>query len=281
MQDDHVLAGQLHLLGVQYVAVLKADVVLFVEEAFLLYAGHVQDVGLTDCIFQPFHLDVLDARRFQNVLGNVLRYLQLLGADEDEAVALVAAHRLCERVDGAAEFEVAAEAYLVVLEASAQHPDCHQVGQGLRGVVVAAVARVDDGDRAVLGGEQGRPLLGAPHRNDVDVGADDADRVGKRLALGHGGVARIGKAFHRAAQVQHGRLERQAGPGARLIKKCRKDFPAAHILKRDRVNYDFLCERANLLNLADAQVARLYDVPSFQNPHFTPSLQSEVSSIII
>src|SRR5659263_315131 len=42
MHDDHVLAGEAHLFGIQDVDLLEADVVVFVEEALLLDAGHVQ-----------------------------------------------------------------------------------------------------------------------------------------------------------------------------------------------------------------------------------------------
>ena len=55
MEDAHVFPRKLHLLGVEDVKVLHANVVLFVEEAFLLDAGHVEYVQVRERVLQPDH----------------------------------------------------------------------------------------------------------------------------------------------------------------------------------------------------------------------------------
>ena len=100
---------------------------------------------------------------------------------------------------GAPEFQVAAEAYRVPLEAALQGAYRKHVGERLRGVEVAAVARVDDRAGGVAACEERGALLGVPHGDDVHVGAYGADGVGKRFPLGGGAVRRVAKALHGAA----------------------------------------------------------------------------------
>src|SRR5450759_5066255 len=52
VHDDHILSGEAHLFGIQNVDILEADIVVFVEEALLLDAGHVQDVQVADDLIE-------------------------------------------------------------------------------------------------------------------------------------------------------------------------------------------------------------------------------------
>lgn len=103
----------------------------------------------------------------------------------------------------------------------------HQVRQRLGGVVVSAVAGVDDRHQRVHGRHQRRALLGVPHGDDIAVGADHPDGIRHALALGGGGAGGGGKAQHLSAQRQHGALKAQAGAGGGFKKQRCQNFPVA------------------------------------------------------
>ena len=96
MEDDHVLLCHLHLFAVKDVAVLEADVVLFVEEPFLLDACHVEDVQVSDNVFHPFCSSEFNSGWLKKVFGDVFWNLKFFRADENKLVVLVAAHGLCK-----------------------------------------------------------------------------------------------------------------------------------------------------------------------------------------
>ena len=75
----------------------------------------------------------------------------MLGGDEHHLDPRVARQGLDERVHGTAEFEVAAEADGEIVESADLALDGQQVGQGLRGMRMRAVAGVDDRYTAVEG----------------------------------------------------------------------------------------------------------------------------------
>ena len=52
MEHQHIRRGQFHLLFVQDLEIFHADIILFIEETFLLHTGHVEDVQLRHHIFQ-------------------------------------------------------------------------------------------------------------------------------------------------------------------------------------------------------------------------------------
>ncbi len=74
----------------------------------------------------------------------------------------------------APELEVTAETDGEVFKASHLAVDGQKVGERLRGVVVTAVAGVDDGHERVHGRHQRRALLGMAHGDDVAVAAHSA-----------------------------------------------------------------------------------------------------------
>ena len=117
--------------------VLQAQIVLLVEEALLLHAGHVQNVQLRHGFLQAPGLAVLNAVGLQHVLYDVVRHAQLFRADKHEPDVLAAGHGLDEGVHGAAEFQVAAQADGQVIQPSHAAADGHEVRQGLGGVLVA------------------------------------------------------------------------------------------------------------------------------------------------
>ena len=100
---------------------------------------------------------------------------------------------LMEGVYRASVLQVAAQA-----EREASRPpaggDGGQIGHGLGGVHVAAVAGVDHRHVGVQGGRLGRALLGVAHHHHVGIARHHLDGVLQGLALGGGGGLGVGEA---------------------------------------------------------------------------------------
>ena len=127
----------------------------------------------------------------------------------------------------ATEFEVAAETDGEVFKASHLAVDGQKVGERLRGVVVTAVACVDDGHERVHGRHQRRALLGVAHGDDIAVTAHGAHGVRHALALGSGRAFRLREAEHLAAEGEHRALKAQTGAGGGLEEEGREDSAVA------------------------------------------------------
>ena len=120
-------------------------------------------------------------------------------------------------------------------------------------MIVAAVTGVDDGDAGRPGGNVGRALLGVAHGDDVGVAADHPGGVGHALALGGGGGTGFAEAQHRAAQLQHGGLEAQAGAGGRLKEQGGQLLVGASVPVVFGVGNDVLGGGDQLVQLVNAQ----------------------------
>ena len=102
-------------------------------------------------------------------------------------------------MDGAAELQIAAQTNGQIIQSAHAAADGHQVGQGLGGVLVAAITGVDHRNAGVAGSTQRRALLGVAHGNDIGIAGYHPDGVGYALALGGAGHVLAGKAQHMAA----------------------------------------------------------------------------------
>ena len=264
MENGHVWLGVLELFRVEDVGILQADVVRLVEEALLLHPGHVQEVQLGQGILQAGGLLIGQAVLFQRVFNEVTGQLQLVRGDEHEADAMIARQGVHQRVNGAAKFQVAAEADGEVVQTAAFPVDGQQVGQRLGGVVVAAVTGIDDGHFCHLCGGIGRALLGMAHGDDVGVGADDAHRVADGLAFRCGAAAGLGEAQHTAAQIQHGGFKGEPGAGGGLEEQRRQLFVAAHLLVFFRLSDDVLGYGDQVVDLLRGQIC---DVDQMSHLH--------------
>ena len=209
MQHYAVFLGVVHLARVKYVASGQAFVDLGVFEALALDAGHVQHVQIRQGFFQVGGLRKRDAVGL-HFFYHVLRQFELFGGDQHEAVALVAAHGGYQGVHGAPVEQVAADAYLEAAHVAFFAVYGKDVGQRLCGVVVAAVAGVDDRNRGRLGHYPGGARQVVPYGADVRVAAYHAGRVRKRFALGKGRACGSADGYDAASELVHGRLEGKA-----------------------------------------------------------------------
>ena len=229
MQHRH--GGRCHLqqLFVQRIAAFQPQIVLFVEKALLLDAGHVQHIQTRQFGFKVSSLLVVLVQRGQGLVLDVLRDAQLLRRDEHEPVALELAQRGGEGVHRPAELEIAAETDGQMIQPPLALANGHQVNHGLGGVSVAAIACIDNGHTRIHGRPQRRALLGVAHGNDVCIVAYHAGGIGHRFALAGAGKLRPGKAQRLAAQPQHGRLEGKAGAGAGLVEQSGQNAAVAQV----------------------------------------------------
>ena len=199
VQHRHGGRCLLQQLFVQLIAAFQPQVVLFVEKALLLDAGHVQHVQPGQLGFKVGGLFIVLVQRGQGLVLDVLRDAQLLRRDEHEPVALELAQRGGEGVHRPAELEVAAEADGQMIQPPLALADGHQIDHGLGGVGVAAIACIDDGHPRIHGRPQRCALLGVAHGNDVCIVAHHTGGISHRFALAGAGKLRPGKAQRLAA----------------------------------------------------------------------------------
>ena len=205
--------------------------------------------------------------RGQHIVDDILGHAQLLGRDKDKLHAGIAAHGGHQRVDGAAEFQIAAQTDGQVVEAALFPPDGQQVGQSLGGMEVPAVTGVDDGHTGGTGSHQRSALLRMAHGDNVGVAAHGAHGVGHALALGGGAALGTGKADDIAAQLVHGRLKGQAGTGGGLEEQGGQLLITAGIPVLYRVCDNILCRGNELVQLLHGQIHNINQVT-----HHTPPL---------
>ena len=254
MQDPQILLGVFQLLRGEDVAVLQAEVILLIEEAFLLDAGHVQDIQLRHDLLQTGGLGIGNVLGLDVLLLDVAGQLQLLRGDKHEPDAGVAAHGSHQRMDRPAKLQVTAEADGQVVEMALFLVDGDEVRQGLGGVVVAAVTGVDHRHQGVLRCHQRRALLGVAHGDDVAVGADHPDGVRHALALGGGGAVGGGEAQHLTAQGQHGTLKAQAGAGGGFKEQRCQDLAVALVGVCGRIRHNVAALFHQLVDLLGGQL---------------------------
>ena len=237
VHHQQLLLGPVQLPAGKDVDALVPLVLQGVHEALPLDAGHVEHVQLGDDRLQAGDLGephVVLPHEGPHVLGDG----QLPGGDEEELDALELGHGLDEGVDGAAVLQVAAQAHRQPVHLPLQAGDGGEVGGGLGGVHVAAVAGVDDRHIGVEGGRLGGALHGVAHDHHVGVAGHHCNGILQGLALGHRGGAGIGKAEHRAAHPEHGGLKGEVGAGGGLIKEAGHDPALAGVQKISGVVHD-------------------------------------------
>ena len=194
MQHQHVGPRQLHFFLVQNIEILQAHVILFVEEALSLHTGHVEKVEVSDDVLQTLYLLVMLSVRLQHILADIAGELKLLRGNAHEIDIVVTHQRLDQGMDGTAEFQVSAQADGQMIETALQGADRHQVCQGLGGMLMSAVARVNHRDRGNGCGYHGRTLLRMTHGAYISIAGNHTNRIGNTFSLGCGAGRRTGEA---------------------------------------------------------------------------------------
>ena len=97
-------------------------------------------------------------------------------------------------MDGAAAFQIAGNRHVEMFEVLAFLPQCGQVAQGLRRMLMGAVAAVHDRHAGIAGGKLHRAIAGMADDEHVGIIGRDPHRVGEALAFCRGACRRIGAA---------------------------------------------------------------------------------------
>ena len=238
MHYAKVALGVYQPLGAQNVAVLKAQIVLLVEEALPLHTGHIQHIQPRQRRVKIGGLHKINVVFFQDIPAHIIGKLKLAGGYQHKAHALVSGKRGYEGMYGAPEFKVAAEAHGDIAQLALFFIYCEHIGKRLRGVVVSAVPGVYNGHGGIHGGHQGRALLIVPHGDYIGKAGDNLCGIRHAFPLGGRRALRIGKAQNIAAQLIHCRLKAQAGAGGGLVKESGQLFAAAAAAVFIRLRHD-------------------------------------------
>ena len=218
VENAHVGLGQGEHVVFQDIDIFHPLIFHEVGEALLLHARHVEDVGIGD--------DLLVERRVFLIPDAVLLAIhlvfaghgQFLGSHEVEGGVEVS-HGHEQGVHGAPVFQVAHHVDVEVVEGALRLVDAIEVEHALRGMLVCAVAGIDDGHGGHLGGILRRALYVVAHDDDVGVVRHHEQRVLQRLALGAAGHFGVGKADDARTEAVGGRLEAEACARGRLEEK--------------------------------------------------------------
>ena len=109
MQHSHVFLGVSHLGFIENVGVAQSQIIVFVEEAFLLHTGHVQHVEIANHRNQIFDFRVRAGVGRIDAVEHVLGGLELVRADQHEVHIAETAQGFDQGVHGTAEGKIAAQ----------------------------------------------------------------------------------------------------------------------------------------------------------------------------
>ena len=206
MQDFHVLTAVAQHVATKDIGVFHPLVFHQVCEALALNAGHVDDVGIGDCLacevalFHEFHTA-------GSAIFLVLhRHLQLFRSDEMEG-GRVFAHRHQQRMDRAAVFQVANHVDVQVVQSALGLVDGVEVQHRLGGVEVGAVAGIDDRSVGHLTRIQCGTFQAVAHHNHVSIVRHHLDCVLQCLALARTRGFGVRKTNHTGAEAVGGGLK--------------------------------------------------------------------------
>ncbi len=176
-----------------------------------------------------------------------------------------------ERVRRPAVFQVPPEGDLQSLDAVPLLEERIEVAEGLGGMLVAAVAGVDDRYAGVVGDDLGGAFPRVADDDDVGVAADYPGGIGDAFALGQGAGADVRGGDDAAAEPVHGGLEGEARAGARLEEKAGHDLAAAEAVLLAHVGGHFIGQGEKGHYLAVGEVVDGHQI-SLCQAHLSASL---------
>lgn len=194
-----------------------------------LFGGHIEcvDVGVFFLVF--FGRGGAAAEFVAQPPVDMGGQFHALGAGLEHDAGAEARQRIDEGMDGAATLEVSGDDDVEPLEPAMLVPECKEIAQRLRRVLVTAVAAIDDGHFGIFGGEHGGAVARVADHKDIGVARRDAHGIGKRLALGRRAGGRIGAADRAAAEPQHRAFEGQPRARARFVEQRAQDRAGADL----------------------------------------------------
>ena len=182
MHNDHILLRVFHFRFCEAVYVALPEVFVLAVKALALYSRHIEHIELLYRFVYRVHFGELRAAPLQHIL-DIARQSKRGRGDKHESVVREAGQRLNERVNRAPVFQIAAQPDGKVVQPPELAFQREQIGEGLRGVEMPAVSRVDNVAVRAESRRLRRALLRVPHYKNVGIRADDLDRVLEIFAL--------------------------------------------------------------------------------------------------
>ena len=167
---------------------------------------------------------------------------------------------------GASEFQVAAQTDRQMVQPSLQAADGHQIRQRLGGMLMTAIACIDDGDAGKGCCDHGSALFGMAHGADIRIAGNDADGVSNAFPFGGGGGCRIGEAEHASAKIQHGGLKAQPGSGTGFIEAGGEFFPRTGVREGNRILFNIGSELKQPVQLLYGKIKRVHQMSHVLSP---------------
>jgi hypothetical protein len=150
MHDNHIRLSALEHLIINHKRVLHLLEARRVREPLLLHARAIQDIRRRDNLGCEFVRDGIQLATGLEAVAHALGHTEGLGRHEVD-VHVVVREELAQRVHGAAVLEVADEGNVEPVDGAKFFTDREDVEDGLRRVLAATVASVDDGDAGEFG----------------------------------------------------------------------------------------------------------------------------------
>ena len=141
-----------------------------------------------------------------------------------------------------------------------------KIRQSLRGMLVTAVAGIDDRNGSVVSGNRGSTLLRMTDDHDIGKTGDDARRIGHGFALRCRRGLSARKAHRASAEIQHGGLMGKTGSRRRLVEAGRHFSALAGMRVFFRVQTNVVSTIKKLLELLHGKVKRCQQI-SFHNSY--------------
>jgi hypothetical protein len=232
---------------VHSVRVLDTLVLLLAGEALTLHAGAVENIAASHDLRGKSLGLAQELPGSHQLLSDLGRQGQSLGGNQLN-LHVVVSEQVHKRVHRSAVEKITQEGDGQALDSSKLLTDGEEIQEGLGRVLLAAVATVDDGNRAVLLGSMHTALLGVTEDNGITVASQSSESVLKSLTLLDRRVG-SGNGDGAATKTLHSSIERSRGASGRLVEERCQDTTS-----EDVENTLALHTKAHLLGHSEEQV---------------------------
>ena len=262
MHNQKILLRGSELAPVQDINPLEPVIFQRIGEPLPLNPGHVEHVqlghgGLQVCNFYKFQ--ALFLHKFHHIRRN----RQISGGNQVEPNPREHGKGLDEGMHRAPILEVAAKSHIQVTDFAPKGGNGGEVGQGLGGVHMPAVACVDHRHVGVQAGGLGSALGGGAHDDHIRIVRHHFNGILQGLALGGGRGLGVRKAEYAAPQPHHRRLEAEIRPSRRLKKKARHHITMQRIHKILGMSNDLTGQPIQLVPFLQREVFNVDQIPEF------------------
>ena len=212
---------------VHTVRVLDSLVFVLCRETLALHTCAVKDITASQDLRSESLRLAEELTRSDKLLADLGRKGQGLGSNKLD-LDLVVSEQVHKRVHRSSVEKVTKEGDGQALDSTQLLTDGEEIEEGLGRMLLAAVATVDDGDRAVLLSNVDAGLLGVAEDNGITVASQSAEGVLKGLTLLDGRV-RGGDGNGATTETLHSSIERRRGAGRRLVEERGQDATSENV----------------------------------------------------